>query len=196
MSAWNDFTSKAGIVDVYERFHVRPYLQVGPLKAASALDGAVTRNAANDRLGKVDFLVVDLPKGTLPEIVVVTGGFLGRKGELTAIPPQGFTVGSDSDSLILDTSKQALKAAPHFKNEDWKSAITSAMAAASAAGSVQTIGSLNDSKGDSTNAVETPADVVITEKIKRKSWLRMVYPTMPAKFTSSRVRKSHSARSG
>jgi hyperosmotically inducible protein len=42
--------------------------------------------------------------------------------ELSAIPPQSFKHGIHPDVLTLDTTKEALNRAPHFKSADWRNA--------------------------------------------------------------------------
>ena len=72
-------------------------------------------------------LVVELPSGRIPEVIFASRGFLGVKGELTAIPPSGFIFEPGATALILDTTKKALKNAPHFKASDWRSGINNTL---------------------------------------------------------------------
>ena len=63
--------------------------------------------------------MVDLPAGRVVEVVVASGGFLGMGDELSAVPPQSFRLEAEPDALVLDTTKESLAAAPHFKPAEW-----------------------------------------------------------------------------
>jgi hyperosmotically inducible periplasmic protein len=62
---------------------------------------------------------VDLPAGRIVAIVVSSGGFLGMGDELSAVPPTALRFTTDRDTLQLDTSKEMLSSAPHFKANQW-----------------------------------------------------------------------------
>jgi len=62
---------------------------------------------------------VDLPSGRVVAIIVSYGGFLGMGDELSAIPPTALRFTTDRDTLQLDTSKEMLSSAPHFKANQW-----------------------------------------------------------------------------
>jgi len=94
--------------------------RMGEVQRASKLIGATARNTQNDKLGRVENLVVDLPAGRVVEVIVASGGFLGLGDELSAAPPQCFHPGIYPDTLTLDTTRQALTSAPRFKSSQWK----------------------------------------------------------------------------
>jgi hypothetical protein len=52
-------------------------------------------------------------------VVVSSGGFLGMGDELSAVPPTAFSFNAERDTLLLNTSKDMLSAAPHFKSDQW-----------------------------------------------------------------------------
>jgi predicted regulator of Ras-like GTPase activity (Roadblock/LC7/MglB family) len=123
-SRWEESTSSANMAEVYQRFHATAYNDTGVLERASKIMGKTARNAQHQDLGKVETLVVDLSSGRVAEVIVATGGFLGIKDELSAVPPQAFRYDPDKGNLTLDTTRDAMKNAPHFKPGDWKNSVS------------------------------------------------------------------------
>jgi hypothetical protein len=62
---------------------------------------------------------VDLPAGRVLAVIVSSGGFLGIDNELSAVPPTALRFNTDRDTLQLDTTKETLGNAPHFKDNQW-----------------------------------------------------------------------------
>jgi hyperosmotically inducible periplasmic protein len=77
------------------------------------------KNLQDEKLGKVENLLVDLTAGRVVAVVVSSGGFLGMGNELSAVPPTAFRFNADRDVLQLDASKDMLSNAPHFKANQW-----------------------------------------------------------------------------
>jgi hyperosmotically inducible periplasmic protein len=96
-----------------------PASRLGQVQKASKLMGTAVNNLQNEKLGKVEDLLVDLPSGRVVAIVVTSGGFLGMGDELSAIPPTALRFTPDRDTLQLDASKEMLSSAPHFKANQW-----------------------------------------------------------------------------
>jgi sporulation protein YlmC with PRC-barrel domain len=96
-----------------------PASRLSQVQKASKLMGTPVKNLQDEKLGKVENLLVDLPAGRVVAVVVSSGGFLGMGDELSAIPPSALRFTSDRDTLQLDTSKEMLSAAPHFKANQW-----------------------------------------------------------------------------
>ena len=96
-----------------------PVSRLGQVQKASKLIGTAVDNLQNEKLGKVENLLVDLPSGRVVAIIVSYGGFLGMGDELSAIPPTALRFTTDRDTLQLDTSKEMLSSAPHFKANQW-----------------------------------------------------------------------------
>ena len=95
-------------------------MALGTVSRATKLIGTTTVNNQNEKLGKVENLMIDLPSGRIVEVIVASGGFLGIDAEMSAVPPQAFRYDVDEGALTLNTTKAALGAAPHFKNSEWK----------------------------------------------------------------------------
>jgi sporulation protein YlmC with PRC-barrel domain len=142
MAAWNDLTIASSVRDVYARFHVQPYRPVGSLVRTGKILGLVIRNQQNQRLAKVESLVVDLPGGRMRVVIISSTGFLGMKDELSAVPPEAFYFDPEYDALVLATSKEALKNAPHFKPGDWRNAVNESMSLSAIDDSLKVLHSL------------------------------------------------------
>jgi hypothetical protein len=96
-----------------------PESRLGLVQRASKLMGKTVLNLQDERLGRVENLLVDLSSGRVVAVIVSSGGFLGIDGELSAVPPTALRFTTDRDSLQLDTTKEALSSAPHFKGNQW-----------------------------------------------------------------------------
>jgi hyperosmotically inducible periplasmic protein len=96
-----------------------PASRLGQVQKASKLLGTSVNNLQDEKLGKVENLVVDLPSGRIVAVIVSSGGFLGMLDELSAVPPTAFQFTADQNTLQLDTSKEMLASAPHFKAHQW-----------------------------------------------------------------------------
>lgn len=92
---------------------------LGNVESAKKVIGMSVRNPQNDKVGKVDDLMVDMMTGRIVEVIVSTGGFLGMGNTLSAVPPQAFQAGADRDALVLNVTKEQLTSNPHFDNSQW-----------------------------------------------------------------------------
>jgi hypothetical protein len=155
ISEWNDATVGGQVTDVYKRFHVLTYNKIGRLERGEKLTGLPVRNQHNERLAKVDFLAVDLPSGVVPDVILTTFG------TLTAAPPEAFYFEPDYDALVLDVTKEALKKAPHFKEDEWRSAINRPMNLSGLSNSFKQLRALGDnSKNQVVPAIAQPIGVM------------------------------------
>lgn len=96
-----------------------PVSRLSQVQKASKLMGTSVKNLQNEKLGDVENFLVDLPSGRIVAVIVASGGFLGMGEELSAVPPTALRFNTDRDSLQLDTSKEMLSSAPHFKANQW-----------------------------------------------------------------------------
>jgi hyperosmotically inducible protein len=105
----------------YRNKLVRPELPVrlGHVEKASKINGMSVKNRQDEKLGKVENLMVDLAAGRVVQVIVSTGGFLGLGNELNAVPPAAFRYNAERDTLTLDATKEMLTSAPHFKSTEW-----------------------------------------------------------------------------
>jgi hypothetical protein len=93
--------------------------QFGHMEKASKLIGMAVKNNQDEKLGKVDNLIVDLENGRIAHVIISSGGFLGIGDELSVAPPTAFHYDTAQRVLHLDTTKEALMKAPHFKTSEW-----------------------------------------------------------------------------
>jgi sporulation protein YlmC with PRC-barrel domain len=108
----------ARIISSSEDNHLGP----GPrVMAASTLQGDDVVNAAGDKLGTLDEIMLDVPSGRIAYAVLSSGGFLGIGDKLFAIPWRALTLDADNECFVLDVSKERLEQAPGFDKDDWPS---------------------------------------------------------------------------
>jgi hypothetical protein len=96
-----------------------PVSRLSQVQKASKLIGTPVKNLQDEKLGKVENILVDLPSGRIVAVIVSSGGFLGMGDELSPVPPTALRFTTDRDTLQLDTSKELLSNAPHFKANQW-----------------------------------------------------------------------------
>jgi len=86
---------------------------------ASEIIGMEVRNNENEKLGKIEDLVLDLGSGHLSYAILSMGGVLGIGDKLVLVPVSEFVYGVSDKKLILNTSKDVLKNAPRFEKGKW-----------------------------------------------------------------------------
>jgi hypothetical protein len=96
-----------------------PASRLGQVQRASKLMGTPVKNLQDEKLGKVENMLVDLPSGRVVAVIVSSGGFLGLGDELSAVPPAALRFTTARDTLQLDASKEMMSQAPHFKADQW-----------------------------------------------------------------------------
>lgn len=113
--------------EIYRYFGQQPYSDAArdvnsagnQLEKASKVIGMSVKNRQEQKLGTVDNLAVDLAAGRIAQVIVSSGGFLGVGDALSAVPPGAFHYDQAQEVLHLDTTKEALAKAPHFKSSEW-----------------------------------------------------------------------------
>ncbi|WP_409560293.1 PRC-barrel domain-containing protein [Hyphomicrobium sp. B1] len=82
----------------------------------SKLVGAKVYNNANENIGSIEDIVLK-PDGTMDEVVLSVGGFLGIGDKYVGVPFSSLKVGRDGDSekITTDATKDSLKALPDYK---------------------------------------------------------------------------------
>ncbi len=84
-----------------------------PLKylTASTLIGEKVINAAEEKLGDVKDIMIDMVDGKIHYVVVEMGGFLGMGEKYFAIPFDMLQISTEEHAFILDQKKEALEKA-------------------------------------------------------------------------------------
>jgi hyperosmotically inducible protein len=96
-----------------------PASRLGQVQKSSKLMGLPVLNLQNEKVGRVENLLVDLPSGRIVAVIISSGRFLGMNGEMSAVPPTTLRFTADRATLQLDASKGMLSQAPHFKANQW-----------------------------------------------------------------------------
>lgn len=95
----------------------------------SELVGLAVRNNADEELGEIEELVIDLNSGKVRYAAVSMGGFLGVGDKLFAVPFEAITfrthredgvLGDSTERVaIVNVNKQALESAEGFDQDHW-----------------------------------------------------------------------------
>jgi sporulation protein YlmC with PRC-barrel domain len=86
---------------------------------ASSVIGDKVFNNAEERLGTIKDIMLDLAVGKIEYVVVEMGGFLGIGEKYFAIPYSLMHVDPSNERFILDQSKETLENAPGFDKDHW-----------------------------------------------------------------------------
>lgn len=87
--------------------------------SATTLIGDEVVNAANESLGKIEDIMLDLGRGRIAYAVLSFGGFLGMGSKLFAVPWDALAVDTTNKNFRLDVPKDKLEAAPGFDKDQW-----------------------------------------------------------------------------
>ncbi|MEO7099513.1 MAG: PRC-barrel domain-containing protein [Luteolibacter sp.] len=85
---------------------------------ASEVIGTNVKNTANETIGEVKDLVLDLKAGELIAVVVSSGGFLGIADTLSSIPPSALQFDGQTKSFKTSLTKEQLQKAPQHKSTE------------------------------------------------------------------------------
>ncbi len=94
----------------------------GPeVMAASTLNGDDVMNHAEQKLGKIHDIMLDVPSGRIAYAVLSRGGLLGVGDKLFAIPWSALKLDAVNHCFVLDVSEERLKEAEGFDKDHWPS---------------------------------------------------------------------------
>ncbi|MBA4150226.1 MAG: PRC-barrel domain-containing protein [Verrucomicrobia bacterium] len=93
--------------------------RISQLNKGSQLIGIEVLNPQEERLGTIKDLMLSLHQKRIVYAVLGTGGFLGIRDKLMALPPNALDVSPGQKHLILRADKESLKAAPGFEKNNW-----------------------------------------------------------------------------
>ena len=87
--------------------------------SSSSIVGTNVVNKANESMGDIKDLMIDLRTGEVQYAVLSFGGFLGMGDKLFAVPLDAFDVDSDHERFVLDADKDRLQNSPGFDKDNW-----------------------------------------------------------------------------
>ncbi|MDQ8032883.1 MAG: PRC-barrel domain-containing protein [Bordetella sp.] len=94
----------------------------GPeVMAADTLEDNDVYNPAGEKLGSVEKIMLDVPRGRIAYAVLSHGGVLGMGDKLYAIPWSALTLDTDRKCFVLDVPKEQLKQDKGFDKDNWPS---------------------------------------------------------------------------
>ncbi len=92
----------------------------GPaLMGADTLIGDSVVNAAEEDLGDIKEIMLDMQTGQVAYAVLAFGGFLGLGEKLFAVPWQALHLDTVNKRMVLNVEKERLKTAPGFDKDAW-----------------------------------------------------------------------------
>ena len=92
----------------------------GPhLMGADTLLGEGVVNGADEDLGDIKEIMLDMNTGQVAYAVLAFGGFLGMGEKLFAVPWQALHLDTVNKRFVLDVEKERLKNAPGFDKDAW-----------------------------------------------------------------------------
>lgn len=92
-----------------------------PLKCltASSIIGDKVNNKADEHLGQIKDIMLNVQTGAVEYYIIEFGGFLGIGEKFFAIPFNLLTVDADRQLFIFDQPKEMLEKAPGFDKDHW-----------------------------------------------------------------------------
>lgn len=92
----------------------------GPeLMAADTLEGNDVVNLEGDKLGSIQNIMLDIPKGKIAYAVLSRGGILGMGDKLFAIPWSALTLDTERKCFVLNCDSRRLDEAEGFDKDRW-----------------------------------------------------------------------------
>ena len=96
-----------------------PNIILQKVLSADSLVGTTVKNAANEELGEIKSIMIDITSGRVAYAVLSFGGFLGLGDKLFAIPWEAFSVSREEEIMYLNVPKEKLERAPGFDKDNW-----------------------------------------------------------------------------
>lgn len=92
--------------------------RLGTAWRASEVIGTDVKNAADETIGKVEDLAIDLKAGEILAVVISSGGFLGVADTLSSVPPSALRFDTAAKSFKTSLTKEQLQKAPRHKTSE------------------------------------------------------------------------------
>jgi sporulation protein YlmC with PRC-barrel domain len=92
----------------------------GPqVMAADTLQGDSVRNDADEELGEITDIMIDVPTGRVAYAVMSVGGVLGIGDKLFAIPWSALRLDTENKCFRMNVAKERFEQAPGFDKDHW-----------------------------------------------------------------------------
>lgn len=92
---------------------------VTALLSADAITGEEVCNLQDEKLGKIQDVMLDACEGKVRYAVLSSGGFLGMDDRLFAVPWKVLKQDKLNKRFILDVDVERIKNAPGFDKDEW-----------------------------------------------------------------------------
>ncbi len=89
------------------------------LLSAATITGDDVCNMQQEKLGKIQDVMLDMTDGKIRYVVLSSGGFLGMGDRLFAVPWKALQQDKENKRFLLDVDVERLKKAPGFDKEHW-----------------------------------------------------------------------------
>ena len=89
------------------------------LLSAGSITGDEVCNLRNEKLGKIQDIMLDMTDGKIRYAVLSSGGFLGMGDHLYAVPWKALKLDKEKKRFLLDVDLERLKDAPGFDKDHW-----------------------------------------------------------------------------
>jgi sporulation protein YlmC with PRC-barrel domain len=91
---------------------------VGNVISSEKVEGSAVYNAAGDKLGSIDDLMIDKVSGQVQYAVLEFGGFLGMGSDRYPIPWKVLKYSTDKGGYVVPLDKARLDKAPKYQDDD------------------------------------------------------------------------------
>ncbi len=89
------------------------------LLSADTITGDEVCNMQDEKLGKIQDIMLDLTQGKIRYAVLSSGGFLGMGDHLFAVPWRALKQDKENKRFIIDIDVERIKKAPGFDKDNW-----------------------------------------------------------------------------
>lgn len=89
------------------------------LLSADTITGDEVRNMQDEKLGKIQDIMLDVTNGKIRYAVLSSGGFLGMGDNLFAVPWRALKQDKENKHFLLDIDVERIKKAPGFDKDNW-----------------------------------------------------------------------------
>lgn len=93
--------------------------EVTDANKVSKILGKDVHNAANEKVGELKDIVIDLKNGRIAYAVLSTGSGLFGGGKLIAVPLDALSMKPGEEHFLIDAPKDRLASAPGFSEDNW-----------------------------------------------------------------------------